>query len=172
MNRIAFIVDVCCNNVEAVITEDIADNLRAFADAGIDVQFLCLPSQYQHIQRVLSETPANNTLVRVTANPTLPTESEISKVLLRTKRPIHRHAFYCDLQTITDDDIIGTLDSQFADKLREYAGNKLINFNVDGIFFGGGAENLGGSEFTRKYSPRDKSKNNVKGLLKKIKTGK
>lgn len=172
MNRVTFIVDVCSNNVEAVITEDIADNLQAFAAAGIDVQFLCLPAQYRHIKQTLSETNASGTLVKVVMNHTPPTDSEISKVLLETRRQTHKYAFYCDLQTITDDDIIGILDSQFVGKLCEYVGDKLINFKADGIFFGGGVENLGGSEFTKKYNPRDKTKNNVKSLLKKIKTGK
>ena len=172
MNKITFVVDVCCNNVQGILTEDIADNLLAFSAAGIDVQFLCLPSQYQYMKQTLLETQAKSTFVKVVTAPTIPSEEQISHVLAKNVRVAHTHAFYCDLQTVTDDDIIAILDSQFLDKLTAYVGNKLVWYNGDGIFFGGAVRNLSAMDFTKKYNPRDKSKNNVKNLLKKIKTGK
>lgn len=172
MNKIVFVVDVCCNNITASINQDIADNLQAFASIGIDVQFLCLPSQYQHIKQELSETVASNVFVSVVYNPTVPAPSEIATTLRKVKRSHHTHAFYCDLQTIVDDDVIKLLTSDFATKLLDYAGDKIINFDGIGAFFGGRADSLSSGAYTKKYSPKDKTKNNVKNLLKKIKTGK
>ena len=172
MNKICIIVDVRQYNIHVIIDENIADNILAFRSNGIDVQFLCLQSQYLHLRTILNKTNTSNALVCVVSDEELDSNDKLIEILVKYKKPQHTYAFYCDLNTLADDAIISLLDDTLLQKLQAYTQTKLINFNSNGRFFGGGKEALVSGITTKPYAPRDPSKNNVANLLKKIRTGK